>query len=126
MKVEVAGANKYALTFASGEAETLVADRWDRPGLVGTTLSITIEGPDTWKVVRKRDGHTLLTAIWKLSEDGETLSDTFSGNQPNGSTFNLDYVLQADVGGLRLPWHVGKHERKGELGLRVSDPALRE
>ena len=103
MKVEVAGANKYALTFASGEAETVVADGRDHPGLFGTTLSITIEGPDTWKVVRKRDGHTLLTVIWKLSENGETLSDTFSGNQPNGSTFNLDYVYKRTSAGSGFP-----------------------
>ena len=94
MKVEAAGANKYALNLGGGAVETIVADGTDQPGIFGTTLSITVEGPDTWKVVRKRDGRTLLTGIWKLSQDGKTLSDTFRANQPDGSTLSLDYVYE--------------------------------
>ena len=94
MKVEAAGANKYALNLGGGSVETIVADGTDQPGIFGTTLSITVEGPDTWKVVRKRDGRTMLTGIWKLSKDGKTLSDTFRANQPDGSTLSLDYVYE--------------------------------
>jgi hypothetical protein len=67
MKVESAGANKYVLIFTGTEGEAIVADGTDQPGISGTTLSITTAGPDTWKVVRKKDGRTLLTGIWKLS-----------------------------------------------------------
>jgi hypothetical protein len=98
MKVEVAGANKYAIDFGGGVAEIVVADGKDQPGRFGTTLAITVEGPDTWKVVRKRNGRTLLTGIWKLSEDGKTLSDSFTANQPNGSTFSLDYLYKRTAG----------------------------
>jgi hypothetical protein len=103
MKVEAVGANKYVLDLGGGVPETVVADGTDQPGLFGTTLSITIEGPDTWKVVRKKRGRTLLTGIWKLSKDGKTLSDTFTANQPNGSTFNLDYVYKRTAGTSGFP-----------------------
>jgi hypothetical protein len=98
MKVEALGANKYTFDFGGGIPETIVADGTDQPGLSGTTLSVAVEGPDTWKVVRKKDGRTLITAIWKLSLDGKTLSDTFRANQADGSTFSLDYVYQRTAG----------------------------
>jgi hypothetical protein len=49
MKVESVAGNKYAFNFGSGSAETIVPDGTDQPGLAGTTLSITIEGPD-WRI----------------------------------------------------------------------------
>jgi hypothetical protein len=98
MKVEAVGANKYAFDFGGGDPETVVADGTDQPGNFGTTMSITVEGPDTWKVVRKKGGRTLLTAIWKLSQDGTTLSDAFRANQPDGSTLSLDYVYKRTAG----------------------------
>ena len=93
MKVESLGANRYALDLGGG-SETIVADGTDQPGIFGTTLSVTVEGPDAWKVVRKKGGRTLVTGIWKLSKDGKTLSDTFTANQANGSTLSLDYVYE--------------------------------
>jgi hypothetical protein len=62
-------------------------------------VSITVESPDTWKVVRKKDGRTQLTGIWKLSKDGKTLSDNFTANQPDGSTLSLDYVYERTSAG---------------------------
>jgi hypothetical protein len=94
MKVEASAANKYALDFGGGTPENVVADGTDQPGLDGTTVSITVDAPDTWKVVRKKGGRPLITGIWKLSKDGQTLSDAFTANQPNGSTFSLDYVYK--------------------------------
>jgi len=99
MKVEAVGANKYALDLGGGSVETIAADGTDQPGIFGTTLSITVEAPDTWKVVRKKEGRTLLTGLWKLSKDGKTLSDTFRANQPDGSTLSLDYVYKRTTPG---------------------------
>src|SRR6516165_4182106 len=73
MKVEAAGPNKYSLNFSGDNIETIVADGTDQPGLFGTTFSITVLAPDTWKAVRKKDGHMTIGAIWKLSPDGNTL-----------------------------------------------------
>ncbi len=103
MKVEAAGANKYALIFSGTEGETILADGTDQPGLFGTTLSVTIVGTGTWKVVRKKDGRTLLTGIWKLSEDGMTLTDHYTENHPDGSTFSLDYVYKRTAGSSGFP-----------------------
>ena len=73
MKVAAVGPNKYAFTFEGTDAETVVVDGTDQPGLAGTVLSVTPEGSHTWKVVRKRNGNTFITGIWNLSEDGMTL-----------------------------------------------------
>ena len=99
MTITPAGANRYMLTFAgAGETETLVADGTDQPGIQGTTISITIEAPGSWKIVRKRGGQTLLTAIWKLSDDGKALTDTFVSNQPDGSTSRIDLAYKRAEG----------------------------
>jgi hypothetical protein len=109
MKVEVAGANRYALTFGPGQTDTVVADGTDQPALNGTTLSIAVKGPNNWEIIRKMKGRTLLTAYWRLSEDGKTLNDAFtqylpdgvtlfSQPLPNGSTLFLPYVYQRTAG----------------------------
>lgn len=100
MKVKKVSANKYAFAFEGGDyEETIVADGTDQRGVFGTTFSVAIEGPNSWKVVRKTDGKILLTANWKLSEDGNTLDDDFTLIQPNGSKFNVYYVYKRTAGG---------------------------
>jgi hypothetical protein len=103
MRVEVVGPNKYAITFVevglgSGLTDTVVADGTDQPAVFGTTLSVTIENTDAWKVVRKSKGHTLLTAIWKLSEGGNILHDAFTGFRADGSTLRQDFVFRRTSG----------------------------
>jgi hypothetical protein len=100
MKVKKISVNKYAFGFEGGDyAEKIVADGTDQPGVFGTTFSVNVEGPNSWKVVRKTDGKILLTANWKLSEDGNTLDDDFTFIQPNGSKFNVYYVYRRTAGG---------------------------
>jgi hypothetical protein len=93
MRVESVGANKYAFNFGSGP-ETIVVDGTDQPGHFGSTLSVAVEGRDNWKVIRKRDGRILLTAIWTLSQDGSMLTDNFTSINRNGSTSNVNYVYK--------------------------------
>src|SRR5271170_6992069 len=85
MKVEVAGANRYAITFGPGQVDTVVADGSDQPALSGTTLSITVKGPDSWEVIRRMKGRILLTAYWTLSEGGKILNDAFTQYLPDGT-----------------------------------------
>ena len=100
MKVKKVGANKYAFAFEGGDyKETIVADGTDQPGVFGTTFSVSVERPNSWKVVRKTDGKILLTANWKLSKDGNTLDDDFTLIQPNGSKFNVYYAYKRTAGG---------------------------
>jgi hypothetical protein len=98
MKVASMGANKYAFDFGGGKPETIVVDGTDQPAGYGTTLSVTVEGPDAWKVVRKKDGRTLLTGAWKLSQDGKTLTDNYTEFAPNGSATTVNYVYTRTAG----------------------------
>ena len=98
MKVQSVGVNRYTFNFGGGP-QTIVLDGTDQPGGFGTTLSVVVEGTGNWKVIRKRNSRTLLIAIWNLSKDGSTLTDNFTGINPNGSTYNLNYVYKRKGGG---------------------------
>jgi hypothetical protein len=98
MKVESIGGNKYDFDFGGGP-ERIVADGTDQPGVYGTMLSVTVEGPDTWKVVRKKDGRMLLTATWKLSQDSNSLSDNYTEFAPNGAPSTVNYLYKRTAGG---------------------------
>lgn len=75
MKVSPAGPNKYAFDLGGGD-EIIVPDGTDQHGFAGsgTTLAVTIEAPDRWKVVRKQNGHMSVMGIWTLSKDGSPAS----------------------------------------------------
>src|SRR5690242_2778395 len=64
LKVEAMGENKYVFIFSPDAVDTIVADGTDQPALSGTTLSVTVKGPNSWEVVRKMKGRTLLRALW--------------------------------------------------------------
>jgi hypothetical protein len=98
MKVESLGGNKYAFDFGGGP-EMVAVDGTDQQAVQGTMLSVTVEGPDTWKVVRKKDGRVLLTAAWKLSPDGNTLTDNYTEFQPNGSPSTVNYLYNRTAAG---------------------------
>ena len=132
MKVEVAGANRYTLTFGPDQTDTVVADGTDQPALGGTTLSVTVKGPNSWEVIRKMKGRTLLTAHWTLSEDGKTLSDAFtqylpdgttlfSQPLPNGSTLFLPYVYERTGGnsGFLGTWDSDSAKVKAGIELQI-------
>ena len=121
MKVEAAGENRYAITFGPGAVDTIVADGSDQPGLRGTTLSVTVEGPNAWKVIRKKDGRMLLTANWTLSGDGKTLTDAYTGYQPDGSTMSVHYVFERTAGssGFAGTWDSVSEEVDSAMELAI-------
>lgn len=121
MKVEVAGANRYAITFGPGTVDTIVADGSDQPGLGGTTLSITVEVPNKWKVVRKKDGRTLIMATWTLSGDGKTLNDAYTEYAADGSASSIPYVYQRTAGssGFTGTWDSESEEVKPGIELHI-------
>ena len=98
MKVASLGGNKYAFDFAGGE-EKITVDGTEHQAGQGTILSVTAEGSDTWKVVRKKDGRMLLTATWKLSQDGKVLRDTYTGFEPSGSSSTVNYAYKRTAAG---------------------------
>lgn len=93
MDVESAGGNKYLVDVGNG-LEPIVVDGPEQPRADGSAVSVTAEGPSAWKMVQKKDGHMILTANWKLSQDGNTLTDNLSKVSPDGSTSAVDYVFQ--------------------------------
>jgi hypothetical protein len=98
MKVRALGGNKYAFDFGGDKPVNVVTDGTDQQVSLGTTMSVTPEGPGTWKFVSKKDGRMLSEAIWKLSADGNNLSDAYTIYQPNGSTLRLNYVYRRTAG----------------------------
>jgi hypothetical protein len=130
MKVEAVGANKYTFTFGPGQVDTVVADGSDQPALQGTTLSVTVEGPNNWKVVRKMKGRMLLTARWTLSEDGKTLNDAFTQYLPDGtvlfsqplpvgSTLFMPYVYERTAGNSGFPGTWDSESAKVQAGIEL-------
>jgi len=97
MKVERAGPNRFTFELGAGP-ETIVTDGSDQPGYGGTTLAVSVLGPDAWKVVRKKGGRMLLTADWRLSQDGNTLTDDFTSIGSDGSQSKVKYVYARTAG----------------------------
>jgi len=99
MAVESVGGNKYTFNFGGGP-ETVVVDGTDQPTQLygGGTLSVAVQG-DTWNVVRKSKGRTIISAIWSLSKDGTTLTDHYNGVNADGSPFTLLYRYKRKAGG---------------------------
>ncbi len=124
MQVEIAGANRYAITFAPGAVDTIVADGSDQPALGGTTLSIAVKGPNSWVVIRKQEGRTLLTGYWTLSEDGKTLNDAYTEYKLDGSiSLFLPYVYERTAGssGFVGTWDSDSEKVKAGIELQI-DP----
>ena len=130
MKVELVGANRYALTLGPGQTDTVVADGSDQPALSGTTLSVTVKGPHSWEVIRKMQGRTLLTARWALSDDGKTLHDAFtqylpdgltlfSQPLPNGSALFLPYTYERTAGDSGFPGTWDSDSAKVSAGIEL-------
>jgi hypothetical protein len=128
MRVEALGPNRYAFNFEGAPTETVVADGSDQPGLPGTTLAIKAEDARTLTVVRKQNGRVIISATWKLSQDGRTLRDAFTSLQPDGSKMTVDYVYRRISGtsgfagawesatkpvGMKLELGIQPYENKG-------------
>jgi hypothetical protein len=104
MKFEGVGENKYAITFVPGSVpNTIVADGTDQPSPDGTTVSVTVGGPNNWTFVRKKEGRKIILAIWTLSADGKTLDDEFTQYQADGSPTTVHLTYQRTAGNSGLP-----------------------
>ena len=91
------GGNKITITF--GEiSDTIVADGTDQPVHFGRTEAITLDGPNTWKFVDKKDGRTLQTATWTLSPDGKTIKIEGTATRSDGSTSTAQFTLKRIAG----------------------------
>jgi hypothetical protein len=121
MKVKSAGTNKYVITFQPGAVDTIETDGRDQPAVGGTTLSITVKGPNNWTVVRKKDGRMLLTTDWTLSADGKTLTDEFTGYDSDGSKTSVHYVYARTAGssGFAGTWDSDNAQADSSMEVRI-------
>lgn len=97
MKVGRLNSNKYTFDFGADKPETIVTDGSDQSGVSGTTLSVSVEGPDAWKVVRKKNGRMLITAIGSFPKTA-ICSPTISTKSPlmEQSPLWTMYIRQRD------------------------------
>src|SRR5690242_3755464 len=137
MTVESLGENKYAFDFeGNGNRETIVVNGTDQPGGFGTTLSIGVAGPRMWKVVRKKNGRTMVNAIWTLAEDSNTLTDDFTFLPEKGAPINVKYSYKrATLGsGFAATWISASESMNNSVyiltirpyeedGLALTDPS---
>ena len=121
MKVEAVGENKYAFNFGPGAVDTIVADGTDQPAQQGTTLSVTVEGPKNWKVVRRKEGRPTIVANWTLSADGKTLDDDLTNYQPDGSSTKVHFTYQRSTPGSGFPgtWDSASAEVDSNIELEI-------
>ena len=121
MKVEAVGPNRYALSFSPGAVETVVADGNDHPVLYGTTFSITVEGPRTWKGSRKQNGRPMVSGVWNLSEDGQTLTDDFTSYDAKGSPSTVRYLYKRTAGTSGFPgtWESVSGDMNSSFELQI-------
>jgi hypothetical protein len=82
---------------------------------------VKAEAPDTWIVERKKDGRLLLRATWKLSKDGNRLTDYFREFGSDGATISMDYIYQrAGAGsGIAGDWRRIKETMNSPWPLQV-------
>jgi hypothetical protein len=119
MKVTSAGTNRYAFDFGGGP-ELIVVNGTDQPGLDGSTLAVTAQGPRVWKVVRKKNDRMQISAIWTLSPDGKSLRDDFTGYPSTSSSFTIHYIYApiGETSGFAAVWD-STTERAGPVEIEV-------
>jgi hypothetical protein len=93
MKIEDLGGHKYKITFGN-VSDTITADGTDQPVHYGRTTAITEEGPNTWKMVDKKDGKVVDSMTHTLSADGNTQTIKGTDNKPDGSTSDFTVNLK--------------------------------
>jgi hypothetical protein len=119
-KVADAGDGKQSFTFGD-DTETLALDGSDHTTKYGGTWSITQNGSNAWKWIRKRDGKITSDAIWALGTDGTTSTYTSTETRPDGSTSKDETTLKRTAG--NGPGLVGTWE---STGTKVGSPTTIE
>lgn len=91
--IEDLGGNKYKWTHGN-ISDTFVFDGSDQPTQFGNTVSMKPEGPNSWKMVIKKDGRVLSTMTHAVSADGKTQTIKGTETKPDGTTSDFDVTLK--------------------------------
>ena len=80
-------------------------------------MAVTIQDPNTWKVIEKANGTTTSASVWTLAADGKAISGVTKGTKPDGSDFENDWSVKrvGGTGGFAGTWRVED--------LKLSSPA---
>jgi hypothetical protein len=97
MKIEDLGDNKLKFTFGE-DSDTITVDGTDQPVHYGQTMSLTKEGPNSLKMVFKKDGRVMSSMTHTLSDDGNTQTIKGTSTKPDGTTSDFE-VIDKRVGG---------------------------
>jgi hypothetical protein len=92
------GGNKYKWT-SGNDTNIITFDGTDQPMKRGNTLSMAPEGPNSWKMVIKKDGRVLSTMTHTVSDDGKTQTIKGTSTRPDGTTSVFDVKLKRISGG---------------------------
>lgn len=122
MRIQAAGRDRYIITFEPGAVDTIVADGTEQRALAGTTLSMTVTGPDKWRVVRKIKNRTLLSADWSLSADANTLTDEYTQYENDAPKMMVHYVYERTEAGTGLAgtWDSADAQMDAAIELEVN------
>ncbi|MBV8811631.1 MAG: hypothetical protein JO033_23435 [Acidobacteriaceae bacterium] len=93
MKIADLGDDKYKFTFGN-VSDTITADGTDQPTHFGRTTSITKEGPNTWKMVIKKDGKVISSMDHILSDDGKVQTIKGTDTKPDGTSSDFEVVAK--------------------------------
>ena len=93
MKIQDAGNNKYKFIFGN-VSDTITIDGTDQPTHFGRTTSIAKEGPNTWKMVIKKDGKVISSMHHILADDGNTQTIEGTDMKPDGTTSEFKVVTK--------------------------------
>jgi hypothetical protein len=121
MKIGSLGGNKYSFDFGGGDPEIVVADGTDQPGHFGTIIAVSVDAPDKWTFIRKKQRKVLVTGIWTLSKDGNTLNDHYTAARPNGDVTSLDYIYRrtGDGSGFAGTWVSSSEQVNSMVVLKI-------
>jgi len=97
-KIEDLGGNKYKWTNGN-DTDTITFDGTDQAVNYGRTISMTAQGPNSWKMVVKKDGRILSTMTHTVSEDGKTQTIKGTSTKPDGTTSDFNVKLKRISGG---------------------------
>ena len=117
------GNNKYRFTYGSAVSFVTTADGTDQPSTPGSTVAITIQDPNTWKIVSKSNGGPPFESMLKLSPDSKTITSEGSAKRPDGSDYKSTAELKRVSGssGFAGTWQVTNTKSASEVLLRF-DP----
>ncbi len=115
--IEIQEAKGNGYLFKEDEhSDIIFADGLDHPTHFGETMAITQKKPDVWAITYKRGDRVLMNTIWKVSQDGRTLTYTATGTRPNGQRFHNQLTAKRTSGKAGL---VGTWET---TGVALSSP----